>query len=298
MLKVLHDRKIFHLDIKPENIAVMVDNNNKLSIKLFDFGFSVSNKQKSKYHICGTHGYLNPNAKTGFEKDHFAMAITILEIASLGSLVNTIYEDCYEYRWERRFNQQVQLRTFNDSNFVDQIKKVVNPPPYMEPGEKMYLQKFIDEYADFREENPLIDAIINDLLVGSTPTLSGELYNEYCNPLNRGKLMFIINGKSSRKVSLSRTLRKFRKDQIQETENQAAITIQKVARGYQQRQHLKKNPAAITIQKVMRGHQKKTRFQLQQRSAKTIQKTYRDYISRKKKKSICNFTQPLTCTTF
>ena len=35
MLKVLH--RIKKLDIKPENIAVMVDNNNKLSIKLFAF---------------------------------------------------------------------------------------------------------------------------------------------------------------------------------------------------------------------------------------------------------------------
>ena len=51
-------------------------------------------------------------------------------------------------------------------------------------------------------------------------------------------------------MSLTRELRKFRKDQIQETENQAAITIQKVARGYQQRQHLKKIRRPLLFKKL------------------------------------------------
>ena len=97
------------------------------------------------------------------------------------------------------------------------------------------------------------------MLVGSTPTLSGELYDEYRHPLNQEKLMFIINGKSSRnKVSLTRELRKFRKDQIQETENLAAITIQKVARGYQQRQHLKKKSGGPLLFKSCKGISAKT----------------------------------------
>ena len=177
-------------------------------------------------------------------------------------------------------DQSIEKKNFKHSKFVRCIKTVVNPPRDMAPSEKKYLQESIDEYADFREENPLIDAIINDLLVGSTPTLSGELYDEYRHPLNQEKLMFIINGKSSRnKVSLTRELRKFRKDQIQETENQAAITIQKVARGYQQRQHLKKNQAAIAVQKVARGYQQRQHLKKNQ-AAIAVQKVARGYQQR------------------
>ena len=290
MLKVLHDRNIFHLDIKPENIAVMVDNNNKLKFKLFDFGFSVSEKvysddTNSSYHFSGSHRFLNPYAKTGFEKDHFAMAITILEIAGLASLVEKICLECEEDE------------IFDDSKFVRCIKMVVNPLQ-VHPNQEKYFQKLIDEYDKFRQKNPLIDSIINDLLVGSTSTLSSELYDEYRSMLEEVIKNPNKNEKSPSKNLSSSELRKFRKDQIHQAKNQAAITIQKVARGYQQRQQLKKDQAAITIQKVTRGHQEKTRFQLQQRSAKTIQETYRDYISRKKNKSICNFTKQLPCITF
>ena len=126
MLKVLHDRKIFHLDIKPENIAVMVDNNNKLSIKLFDFGFSVSNNhykenKESKYHTCGTDEYLNLNAKTGFEKDHFAMAITILQIAGLTPLVDNIYWKCEEKIY---VDQSIEKKNLNIPNLCVVSKRL------------------------------------------------------------------------------------------------------------------------------------------------------------------------------
>ena len=155
----------------------------------------------------------------------------------------------------------------------------MNPPRDMAPSEKKYLQESIDEYADFREENPLIDAIINDLLVGSTPTLSGELYDEYRHPLNQEKLMFIINGKSSRnKVSLTRELRKFRKDQIQRqrirrpllfkrlqgisakttSEKSGGHCCSKSCKGISAKTTSEKNQAAIAVQKVARISAKTT----------------------------------------
>lgn len=57
-LKDLHERKIFHRDIKPQNIHI--DSN--YQCKLIDFGLSLNavNVDKSCFRKCGTIGYMAP----------------------------------------------------------------------------------------------------------------------------------------------------------------------------------------------------------------------------------------------
>ncbi|SCV01234.1 LAMI_0G10176g1_1 [Lachancea mirantina] len=65
-LDYMHDRNIIHRDIKPENILLGFQN----TIKLTDFGWSVSNSTGSKRKtLCGTIDYLSPELIKSKEYD-------------------------------------------------------------------------------------------------------------------------------------------------------------------------------------------------------------------------------------
>ena len=59
-LEYLHQNKIIHRDVKPENILVAGDGH----IKLTDFGFSKIFNDKT-YTICGTPEYMAPEILQG-----------------------------------------------------------------------------------------------------------------------------------------------------------------------------------------------------------------------------------------
>eukprot|EP00658_Telonema_sp_P-2_P004981 TRINITY_DN11867_c0_g2_i1.p1 TRINITY_DN11867_c0_g2~~TRINITY_DN11867_c0_g2_i1.p1 ORF type:complete len:522 (-),score=120.82 TRINITY_DN11867_c0_g2_i1:1470-3035(-) len=79
-LAYMHDQCLVHRDIKPANIML----NQRLQVKVCDFGLAAACAEVLKTRGCGTAGYLAPEALdtqtkfTGPEIDVFAFAITVM----------------------------------------------------------------------------------------------------------------------------------------------------------------------------------------------------------------------------
>lgn len=79
-----HQREIAHRDIKLENILIM----NKKLIKLIDFGFSISIKDKGRLNLfCGTPSYMPPEivskvAYYGKPADVWALGILLYKMVA------------------------------------------------------------------------------------------------------------------------------------------------------------------------------------------------------------------------
>jgi aurora kinase len=72
----MHNKKIMHLDIKPENILFGFHG----EIKLVDFGYSVHSESGFRSTVCGTLDYLSPEVavmklKPGMSGGWYTMAI-------------------------------------------------------------------------------------------------------------------------------------------------------------------------------------------------------------------------------
>jgi len=56
-----HERNVIHRDIKPENILIAAEfDQDKLHVKLCDFGWATHTIDKPRSTFCGTPDYLAP----------------------------------------------------------------------------------------------------------------------------------------------------------------------------------------------------------------------------------------------
>jgi calcium/calmodulin-dependent protein kinase I len=58
-LKYLHDKKIVHRDLRPENILLQ-ETKNDVAVKISDFGFARIVSEKGQTTLCGAPGYIAP----------------------------------------------------------------------------------------------------------------------------------------------------------------------------------------------------------------------------------------------
>ena len=74
----LHSKNIVHRDLKPENLLVMRKKDDRISIKLADFGLAMEVKD-SIYTVCGTPTYVAPEILSeigyGLEVDMWACGV-------------------------------------------------------------------------------------------------------------------------------------------------------------------------------------------------------------------------------
>jgi len=91
-LAELHFREIVHKDLKPENIIFNAADN-KLEVKILDFGFTKIDLQKNQQHISGTLPYIAPEVFRGHkavpESDFFSLGVTLYRVTT-GTLPYTL----------------------------------------------------------------------------------------------------------------------------------------------------------------------------------------------------------------
>lgn len=86
VIEFLHNKNIFHHDIKPENILLTGDK--KRTIKLIDFGFSRESAQSMLVTTkCGTHTYAAPEIfkvepHSGFKNDIWGIGVILYCLAA------------------------------------------------------------------------------------------------------------------------------------------------------------------------------------------------------------------------
>lgn len=100
-VKTLHDLKLIHRDIKPKNIILVRDANNKLIGKLTDFTSIKNLKQeqiKKTKKLLGTINFLTPeNISSHSNKEY----LTIGEFTDIYALGITLYELFYELQFDQ-----------------------------------------------------------------------------------------------------------------------------------------------------------------------------------------------------
>lgn len=96
-IKYLHDKNIVHRDLKPENI-LMVDSHDDTTIKLCDFGYSISIADDNTYlsERCGTPLYMSPElyrTRTSYGKgvDLWALGVITYILLTGRPAYNPIY---------------------------------------------------------------------------------------------------------------------------------------------------------------------------------------------------------------
>eukprot|EP01095_Lingulamoeba_sp_RSL-Kostka_P007075 TRINITY_DN2234_c0_g1_i2.p1 TRINITY_DN2234_c0_g1~~TRINITY_DN2234_c0_g1_i2.p1 ORF type:complete len:281 (-),score=65.20 TRINITY_DN2234_c0_g1_i2:119-961(-) len=124
-LKNLHERDIYHSDIKPENIFITDDNN----VLIGDFGFSDIYEASSSYHLQhgGTLLYcsmelLIPDKYCPFASDIYTMGMLYFFMLSKGRVPFSIslFESC-EDLYIFKQNIKIDLDDFSDSVTAKQV---------------------------------------------------------------------------------------------------------------------------------------------------------------------------------
>lgn len=92
-LDYLQNQKILHNDIKLDNIMVKLDNENKITFKIGDFGYI--QKFGEYYRMCGTLGYISPE-KFRYYRFKEQIKDNKSDIWSTGIMLFTIYMYYYD----------------------------------------------------------------------------------------------------------------------------------------------------------------------------------------------------------
>lgn len=150
-LKSAHDKDIWHLDIKPDNIIYNLADN---AYVLIDFGLAqISLRETIKKFLGGTPGYISPETyqeKTSTATDIFALGVTFYE-ALVGS--NPISQKLLEITKDKgmpalhdvRFGQiAVETAVFDFSLITPEQRALIEPMLNHDSNHRPSLVKLID----------------------------------------------------------------------------------------------------------------------------------------------------------
>lgn len=170
--KILHDNRIAHCDIKPENVII----GKKFNLKLIDFGFSeiLGKEDNFIYEYKGSEIYSSPevrnrnmNGYDGIKNDIFSLGV-LLFVITIGRfpfeksnysdrkyrlIMNKKYDDFWSY--------------YEQYNLTDEFKHLINNLLCYDPSERftideilqhLWIKMFFNENNDNKNNN-----FINDI---------------------------------------------------------------------------------------------------------------------------------------
>ena len=137
-MNYLHKKGIAHLDIKMENILI----NDKLDIKIIDFGFAVNDpKHTLNTFFGGTPNYMSPEIV--LKRPYISI---LSDIWSLGVLVFKLF--CNEYPFkgltEKDLYNSIKKGKFRIKCFVNyDVKKIINSMLVLEPNKRLNCESLL-----------------------------------------------------------------------------------------------------------------------------------------------------------
>lgn len=137
-IKILHDIRYVHLDIKPENFLISVSPNNKINIKIIDFGFTC---KTNNVNFFGNPIYMSPEIlqinkikQSNYDKsDIFSLGcIFIIFIIILFKDINeNILSELmvcpiYIFKENNNTNKLIKIRTNYDKTLFEKDIDIIN----------------------------------------------------------------------------------------------------------------------------------------------------------------------------
>lgn len=131
-LQAFHNAKLYHKDIKPENIMITLDKVNKIDkVKYVDFGLSCDNKEYS-CNRGGTRRYLCPlySEKLNSEKlqkiDRFALGMTFFKLLTKKDYLDYNYDNLYFVKKFKLIDNLLDIKTKLNESKKPEINKRLN----------------------------------------------------------------------------------------------------------------------------------------------------------------------------
>ena len=148
-IKILHENRIAHCDIKPENIIIV----NDFNIKLIDFGFSeiLEKEDNFIYNYKGSEVYASPEVKNknmngydGIKNDIFSLAV-LLFVITIGRF--PFDRCCYsdrKYRLIMNKKYREYWCYFYKYNLSDEFKDLINNLFCYDPSERLSINEILE----------------------------------------------------------------------------------------------------------------------------------------------------------
>ena len=137
-ISYLHKNNIAHLDLKLENILI----NNKMEIKIIDFGFSIyAPRNFLNNFFGGTPNYMSPEIV--LKRPYIS---TLSDIWSLGVLVFKLFCNDYPFKGfnEKDLYNTIKKGKFRIKSYVNyDIKKIINSMLVLEPKKRLSCEQIL-----------------------------------------------------------------------------------------------------------------------------------------------------------
>jgi serine/threonine protein kinase len=183
-VKILHDNRIAHCDIKPENVLI----GNDFSIKLIDFGFSqvLEKDDNFIYEYRGSDIYASPEVNNRNMKGYDALKN---DIFSLGVLLFVITVRCFPFERPGYLDRKYRLimnkkyddfwRYYQQFNLSDEFKDFVNHLLCYDPSERLTIDEILEHpiMKEITNKNYELNNI-NENITMSIEDFDEELVNE------------------------------------------------------------------------------------------------------------------------
>lgn len=129
---VLESYKMYHRDIKPQNL--LLDSNNRIKIIDFNLFIKLQNlekkESKSRYRVCGTKGYMSPELnylwEQGRKEGNYNLALS--EVYSLGIIIWIILNRCTDLKFDKN-NLAKMANCMQDSMYKDIVLIMLDKNP-------------------------------------------------------------------------------------------------------------------------------------------------------------------------
>ena len=183
-VKILHDNRIAHCDIKPENVLI----GNDFSIKLIDFGFSqvLEKDDNFIYEYRGSDIYASPEVNNRNMKGYDALKN---DIFSLGVLLFVITVRRFPFERPGYLDRKYRLimkkeyddfwRYYQQFNLSNEFKDFVNHLLCYDPSERLTIDEILEHpiMKEITNKNYELNNI-NENITMSIEDFDEELVNE------------------------------------------------------------------------------------------------------------------------